>query len=83
MTTLTDSFTVVASLPVSPGNITLTPDNRIFVSLHQFYNPEFPVAEVVNQRLEPLAINSESPDITLESVLGIQADADGYLWILD
>lgn len=83
MTTLTDSFTVVASLPVSPGNITLTPDNRIFVSLHQFYNPEFPVAEVVNQRLKPLAINSESPDITLESVLGIQADADGYLWILD
>ncbi len=83
MTTLSDSLTVVASLPVSPGNITLTPDNRIFFSLHQFYNPEFPVAELVDGQVKPLTLSPESPKITFESVLGIQADANGYLWILD
>lgn len=30
-----------------------------------------------------MTVNSESPKITFESVLGIQADANGYLWILD
>lgn len=83
MHTLADSLTVVASLPVSPGNITLTSDNRLFCSLHQFYNPTMPVAEVVNGRLEPLTFSPKSPTITFESVLGIQADANGYLWILD
>lgn len=83
MITITDSLTLVASLPVSPGNITLTPDDRIFFSLHQFYNPEFPVAELVDGQVKPLNINPESPKITFESVLGIQADANGYLWILD
>lgn len=83
MTTLTDSLTVVASLPVSPGNITLTPDDRIFFSLHQFYNPEFPVAELVDGQVKPLTVSPDSPKISFESVLGIQADANGYLWILD
>ena len=83
MTTLSDSLTVVASLPISPGNITLTPDNRIFFSLHQFYNPEFPVAELVDGQIKPLTVSPESPKISFESVLGIQADANGYLWILD
>jgi len=81
--TLSNSLTVVASLPVSPGNITLTPDNRIFFSLHQFYNPEFPVAELVDGQVKSLTVNPDSPKITFESVLGIQADANGYLWILD
>ncbi|MEO0834850.1 MAG: L-dopachrome tautomerase-related protein [Cyanobacteria bacterium J06642_3] len=85
MLTLTDSptLTLVASLPVSPGNITLTPDNRIFFSLHQFYNPEIPVAELVKGLVKPLATDTESLGISFESVLGIQADANGFLWILD
>ena len=83
MLILADSPTIVASLPISPGNITLTPDNRIFVSLHQFYNPEFPVAELVEGNLVPLTVSSDSQKINFTSVLGIQADANGYLWILD
>lgn len=83
MKTLTESVTLVASLPLSPGNITLTPDNRIFCSLHQFYDPEFPVAEVVEGRLKSLSPSPKSQGISFESVLGIQADANGYLWILD
>ena len=83
MKTLSDSLAVVASLPVPPGNITLTPDGRIFLSLHQFYNPEIRVAELVNGRLEPFPSGPESQLITFESVLGIQADANGYVWMLD
>ena len=83
MNTLADSLTVVASLPISPGNITLTPDNRLFCSLHQFYNPEFSVAELVDGSLEPLTFSPKSPKITFASVLGIQADGNGSLWILD
>ena len=83
MLTLSHNLTVVASLPISPGNITLTSDHRIFVSLHQFYHPEFPVAELVEGSLVPLTPNPKSLKITFDSVLGIQADGNGYLWILD
>ena len=83
MLTLANAITTVASLPISPGNITLTPDNRLFCSLHQFYNPEFSVAELVDGCLVPLNSNPKSQQISFTSVLGIQADANGYLWILD
>lgn len=83
MNTSSSSLTVVASLPISPGNITLTSDNRLFCSLHQFHNPEITVAELVDERLKPLTPNPKSQRISFESVLGIQADANGYLWILD
>jgi len=43
---LSDSLEVVAELPFAPGNITLTPDGRLILSLHQFYNPEMRVAEL-------------------------------------
>ncbi|MEL6440923.1 MAG: L-dopachrome tautomerase-related protein [Cyanobacteria bacterium J06621_8] len=83
MQTVADSLKIVASLPVSPGNITLTPDNRIFFSLHQFYNPEILVAELVNGLVQPLTPAPGAPEINFASVLGIQADANGLLWILD
>lgn len=83
MPTLAQNISVVASLAISPGNITLTPDNRIFVSLHQFYDPEFSVAELVDGALVPLIPHLGASSITFTSVLGIQADAQGYLWILD
>ena len=83
MQTLSDSLAVVTSLPVPPGNITLTPEGRIFLSLHQFYNPKMSVAELVNGSLEPFPSGSEAQLIAFESVLGIQTDANGYVWMLD
>ena len=83
MKTLSDSLTVVASLPVAPGNITLTPDGRLFLSLHQFYQPENPVAELVEGQLKPFPNTAQAQLVSLDTVLGIQADANGYLWILD
>lgn len=77
------SLTEVASLPLAPGNITLTSDGRIFMSLHQFYNPDFPVAELVDGKLQPYPQGEEAQLIKLETVLGIRVDTQGFLWILD
>ncbi|MGK7926635.1 MAG: L-dopachrome tautomerase-related protein [Spirulina sp.] len=83
MATLSESLEVVAALPVPPGNITLIPDGRLFLSLHQFYNPTRAVAELVDGELQAFPTGSGARAIAFESVLGIQADAQGWVWMLD
>ncbi|ACK67125.1 major royal jelly protein [Rippkaea orientalis PCC 8801] len=83
MPTLSESLTVVAALPVPPGNITLTRNGRMFMSIHQFYNPDFAVAELVDGELHPYPSGKDAQLISFAAVLGIQADANGCLWILD
>ncbi|MEA5498073.1 L-dopachrome tautomerase-related protein [Limnoraphis robusta] len=82
MTNLSQSINVVAELTVAPGNITITPKGRIFLSLHQFYNPDFHVAELVNGSLVPFP-GENKQGVTFEAVLGIHCDLNGCLWILD
>jgi sugar lactone lactonase YvrE len=73
------SLEVVAELTEGPGNITVTPAGRIIVSLHQFFNHDVRVALVNdNARLVPFAVAAK-----LDSVLGLQADAEGVVWLLD
>jgi sugar lactone lactonase YvrE len=70
---------VVAELTEGPGNITVTPAGQIIVSLHQFYNHDVRVARVIdNARLAPFAAAAD-----VDSVLGVQADAGGVVWLLD
>jgi len=80
---------VVARLDQAPGNITVTEDERILISLHQHYSPTLRVAEVIDgSRLVPFP-NSEwndqdRPDAErLDSVLGIQVDTERIVWMLD
>jgi sugar lactone lactonase YvrE len=80
---MTGSLTVVATLPVPPGNITLLADGRIILSLHQFDDPDMCVAELVDGGLRPFPNGPGSDRIEFESVLGIQADANGHVWMLD
>lgn len=68
----------VAELSVGPGNIAVTPDNRVFVSLHQFYSPASPVVEVKGNEVIPFAESAK-----LDSVLGIRSDTRGLIWMLD
>ena len=68
----------VADLQVGPGNIAVTPDGRIFVSLHQFYQPADPVVEVRGNEVVPFASGAK-----LASVLGIRSDSRGIVWMLD
>ena len=80
-------LTVVAALDEAPGNITLTPDKRIIFSLHQFFEPDWRVAEWTKQGIKPFPnrdiVSADGGDVTLHSVLGIQSDSKGIVWMLD
>lgn len=70
---------VVAELDQAPGNITVTPAGRIVMSLHQFYAPKLRVVTLDDSgKLVPFAAGAK-----VDSVLGIQADRDGVVWMLD
>ncbi len=78
-----------ARMRQGPGNITLTPDGRVIVSLHQFFETPLRVVEVARDgSLKPFP-NDEwnTPGLSgrsaLDSVLGIQCDANGVVWMLD
>lgn len=78
---------IVAELDQAPGNITVTPDQRIILSMHQFFNPDWPVAEWTPEGLRPFPPSSgaaaEQAGPELHSVLGIQSDSRGIVWMLD
>lgn len=81
---------IVAKVTQVPGNITVTPDRRILITLHQFAEPKIRVAEVRNngQELIPFpntewAQGRHSDGTGFDAPLGIQSDPDGIVWILD
>jgi sugar lactone lactonase YvrE len=70
---------VVAEMMQGPGNITVTPAGETIVSLHQFFNHDIRVASVNdNGSLAEFAAAAN-----LDSVLGLQADSAGVVWLLD
>jgi sugar lactone lactonase YvrE len=77
------------SVETPPGNIAITPDGRIFLSVHGFYNPSVKVVELLEDGSTRPYPNgkwaSASADGTaaLHGVLGINADANGILWMLE
>lgn len=79
---------VFAAVDATPGNVTVSADGRVFVSMHQLYQPGFAVAEVVDGSLVPFpnaawSDHAVAADKKLHAVLGIQATADGRVWMLD
>jgi sugar lactone lactonase YvrE len=80
---------LVAEIPFAPGNVTVTPGNRIILTLHPFFSPNLKVVELgKNGNLTPFP----SPDwnnvdarkaLAWDSVLGIQSDSKGLVWMLD
>ena len=69
----------VAELDKGPGNITVTPSGDIIVSLHQFYGDDIRVARLYDDgKLRPFAATAN-----VNSVLGLQADSNGIVWLLD
>jgi sugar lactone lactonase YvrE len=80
---------VVAEVDVAPGNITVTPDGRVILSLHPLFSPSLRVAELTKSgKLIPFP-NEEwnKPDFgqqdRFDSVLGMQCDTRGVVWMLD
>jgi sugar lactone lactonase YvrE len=80
---------VVREIAQGPGNLTITPDGQIIVSLHQFYAPSMAAALVDPQGgLKPFpndawAEGRASESVALDSVLGLQSDSQGVVWMLD
>ena len=80
---------IVATLQQGPGNITVTPEGRIVISNHQFYEPEYRVLEVMpdgTSKPFPTERWSRAPGedgIGLNAVLGVRADPLGVVWMLD
>ena len=83
-------YEIRARLDAAPGNITVTFDGRVIISLHQFYGPAYSVAELGEDgSLKPFP-NTQFNDRTerthgvrLDSVLGIRSDGQGIVWMLD
>lgn len=83
-----DRLEEFARLDAAPGNITVTPQGRIIVSLHQFYEPAWRVVELRRDgTLVPFPDEAWAGGahgrITLDTVLGIQSDRRGVVWMLD
>lgn len=85
-------FEVVAEFPAEtpPGNIAIGPDNRIFLSIHEFYGKSLRVAELMKDgSLKPYPNNDwafaaqEKDGGGLYGVLGLNVDQNGVLWMLD
>lgn len=86
-----EGLEIVAEFPRQhpPGNIAVTPDGRRIMSQHQFYGTEFKVVEVLDDgTVQPFPNEawSSPPDdngVGLNNVLGIRADGNGVVWMLD
>lgn len=79
----------VAELQFNPGNITVTKENRIFASLHQFRPCPARLVEITSRTsFKPWpdekwnAKPGSGPDV-LNAVLGLQLDSKNRLWVLD
>ncbi|MBO9409437.1 hypothetical protein J7399_18515 [Shimia sp. R9_1] len=72
-----------------PGNLAIGPDGRMFMSVHEFYGPELRVVEVMpdgSTKPYPTETWARAPEEDgdgLRGVLGLRADREGILWMLD
>jgi sugar lactone lactonase YvrE len=82
-----DRLEVVAELPWPPGNIAVSAEGRVFLSLHPESRPPIQVAELVGGELVPFPgerfqRKGGDPD-AFDNVLGVRIDRQNRLWVLD
>lgn len=76
-----------ASMP--PGNLAIAPDGRMFMSVHEFYGLDLRIVEVMQDGSTVPYPNDEWANAPvgdgpgLKGVLGLRADREGILWMLD
>lgn len=80
---------VIAELPINPGNIAVTKEGRIFVTIHPFRPAGLQLVEVIGfNEYKPWPDEEwngdfgSGPDV-LNSILGIQVDKHNRLWVID
>jgi sugar lactone lactonase YvrE len=80
---------VVARLDAPPGNVAICPQGRIFLSQHPFGAPTFSVVELLREgapRSYPSETWARAPGadgVGLQTVIGLECDKNGVLWLLD
>lgn len=78
-----------AQAPCGPGGMTITPDGSYIVSCHQFFEPEIKVMRLNQDGIWEPFPNREmntgggSAQLVFDSVLGVECDKDGIVWMLD
>ncbi len=91
---LENQLEIVAEFPAEhpPGNIAVTPGGRLIMSQHQFYGAPLQVVEVLDDGSVtpfPNEVWSSKPNqinqngVGLNTVLGLRADKNGVVWMLD
>jgi sugar lactone lactonase YvrE len=82
-----DVLETVADLEMPPGNIAVSADGRVFVSLHPEARPEIKVAELIGGRAVPYPTaemqRKQSGAPFFDTVLSLRIDRSGRLWTLD
>lgn len=86
-----DELEIVAEFPAEhpPGNIAVTPNGRLIMSQHQFFGAPLRVVEVLEDGSvtpfpnEAWSSEPNSQGIGLNTVLGLRADENGIVWMLD
>ncbi len=80
---------VVAELDINPGNVSVTPEGRIFATVHQFRRGPVQLIEILDRTTYqpwPSAdwngVFGSGPNV-FNSLLGIQIDAQNRLWVID
>ncbi len=74
-------ISVLGEFAQRPGNPAVAPDGTIYFSNHPFDAPEFKVMKLVDG--EGVPFPNEAISRSFSAVIGIQADAEGRVWILD
>ncbi|KAM3096118.1 L-dopachrome tautomerase-related protein [Phormidesmis sp. 146-12] len=80
---------IIAKLSERPGNLAITPDGRIIMSLHPFGKPKNRVVELLpdgSTKPFPNAQWSQAPDANgqgVDAVIGLESDKNGVVWMLD
>lgn len=88
-----DALEAVASLPTPPGNVAVSADGRVFLSIHPEGHPRIKVVELVGGEPRPFPDASwqqprgddaaGKPLPFFDAVLGVRIDRRGRLWTLD
>jgi sugar lactone lactonase YvrE len=74
---------IAANLPYPPGNVAIAPNGRVFISFFDDGNQgDFATAELVGGNAVAFPSSPAFQD-RLDAVLGVRADRQGRLWLLD
>ncbi|MEL6183967.1 MAG: hypothetical protein AAFU79_05015 [Myxococcota bacterium] len=76
----------VATFPVRPGNLSVTPAGRILITNSPLAGPSVKLAELTpqgDQRPYPSAALAEGKEATIQGAIGIRTTDQGMTWVLD